>query len=70
MFTDSFLEDLVANSILGVGLVLVVCFRDFCKRVSHSDCVLDREHGLAIRLPTWRPQEVHDDDDDNVQQIT
>ena len=62
MITESFQEDLIANLILGAVLVGAACLRDFCKRVSHSDCVLDRENGLAIRLPTWRPRD--DDDDD------
>ena len=57
MLTDSFTEDLIANLILGIGLVTVACMRDFCKRGSHSDCVLDRESGLQIKLPTWRNSE-------------
>ena len=56
MLSESFTEDLVANMILGVALVGVACMRDFCRRVSHSDCVLDQENGWAIRWPTWRPE--------------
>ncbi len=52
--TTAFQSDLAANAVLfGVG-VLVVAFRDICKRISHSDCALD-EHGLRMKLPTWRP---------------
>ena len=57
MLSESFTEDLVANFILGVALDGVACMRDFCRRVSHSDCVLDKDRGLAIKLPTWRPRE-------------
>ena len=50
----AFQSDLAANAILfGVG-ILVVAFRDVCKRISHSDCAVD-EHGLRMKLPTWRP---------------
>ena len=55
MVSDTLLEDLLANAVLGIGIVLVVCCRDLCKRVAHSDCVYDAEHGgLRLRLPTWR----------------
>ena len=51
-------EDLVANAILGAGMVLFFCCRDLCKRVAHSECAYDTEHGgLKIRLPTWRAEE-------------
>ena len=51
-------EDLISNAILGIVLISVTCMRDFCKRVSHSDCAYD--NGLQIRLPTW-----HAKDDDS-----
>ena len=55
-------EDLVSNLLLGVGMVLYFAGRDLCKRIAHSDCQYDSEHGgLKIRLPTWRG----DDDDDS-----
>ena len=48
------MEDLLANAILGVALVLVTCTRDLCKRVSRSDCVYDpRDGGLRVKLPTF-----------------
>ena len=62
MLSESFTEDLVANMILGIALVGVACMRDFCKRVSHSDCVLDKERGLAIKLPTWRSRDDEEQD--------
>ena len=53
-------EDIVANALLGTGMVLYFCFRDFCKRVSHSDCVYDTENGLRLKLPTWREDAAED----------
>ena len=53
MLTDTFAEDLLSNLILGCGLVALVCLRDFCKRVSHSDCNVD-DNKINIKLPTWR----------------
>ena len=61
MITETLQEDLVSNGLLALVLVCVLCMRDFCKRVSHSDCSYDR--GLKIRLPTWRAQ---DDQPSNV----
>ena len=54
MISETLAEDLIANAALGVLLVAVVCLRDFCKRVSHSDCAYDK--GLKIKLPTWRAE--------------
>jgi len=52
----AFQSDMAANAILfGVG-VIVLAFRDICRRISHSDCAVD-EHGLRMKLPTWRGQE-------------
>ena len=52
--SETFMEDLLANAILGVALVLVTCTRDLCKRVSRSDCVYDpRDGGLRVKLPTF-----------------
>lgn len=60
MITDSFAEDLIANALLGVVLISVTCMRDFCIRVSHSDCAY--EDGLRIRLPTWHARSPDDDE--------
>ena len=49
-------EDLVSNSILGLGMVLFFCCRDLCKRVAHSDCYYDAQNGLKLKLPTWREE--------------
>ena len=58
----SFQSDLAANAILlGVGM-LVMTFRDICKRISHSDCAVD-EHGLRMKLPTWRGQDAENPQD-------
>ena len=51
--SDTFGEDLLANAILGTVMLMFVCARDFCKRVSRSDCVYDTEQGLRVKLPTW-----------------
>jgi len=52
--SQTFTEDLISNAILLVVGLGVVCLRDFCKRVSRSDCVFDSEAGgLKIKLPTW-----------------
>ena len=53
MPTDTFQEDLLSNAILGLVMLLFVCARDFCKRVSRSDCVYDTDTGLRVKLPTW-----------------
>ena len=45
-------EDLIANGVLAIGMIVVMCLRDFCKRVSHSDCRY--EDGLKFKLPTYR----------------
>ena len=53
--SGTFGEDLAANAVLGVAMVIFFCARDFCKRISHSDCAYDQEHGgLRIKLPTYR----------------
>ena len=53
--TPTMKEDLVSNALLGLGILLYYTLRDLCKRVSHSDCSYDNEHGgLKIKLPTWR----------------
>lgn len=58
MISDTLVEDLVSNAILLIVGVGVVCLRDFCKRVSQSDCIYDPEHGgLKIKLPTFRDPE-------------
>ena len=55
VLTETMTEDLVSNALLGLGMVLFFCCRDLCKRVAHSDCVYDAEHGgLRVKLPTWR----------------
>lgn len=54
MISETLAEDLIANSILGLSIVIVICMRDLCKRVSHSDCAYD--NGLKIKLPTWREE--------------
>jgi hypothetical protein len=53
-------EDIIANTLLGTGMILYFCFRDLCKRVSHSDCYYDAEHGLKMKLPTWREDTAED----------
>ena len=50
--SETFVEDIVANALLGIVLVAVSCARDLCKRVSQSDCVYDNG-GLKIKLPTF-----------------
>ena len=54
MPSETFQEDLLANAVLGLVMLLFVCARDFCKRVSRSDCVYDTGNGLHIKLPTFR----------------
>ena len=54
MSTSTFKEDLLSNAILALVMLIFICARDFCKRVSRSDCVYDTDSGLRIRLPTWR----------------
>ncbi len=51
---NSFEEDLVSNALLGLVLVALMAARDLCKRISHSDCAIDSEHGLMFKLPTFR----------------
>lgn len=64
--SDTFYEDLLANALLGAGMVVFIFCRDFCKRVSHSDCVYDNEQGgLKIKLPTWREPDC-DDTENNI----
>ena len=57
MLSETLKEDLMANALLGAILVGLACCKDLCKRISHSDCVLDRENGLSIKLPTWHADE-------------
>ena len=58
MISETMTEDLIANGLLGFLLIGVACMRDFCKRVSHSDCIYNSEEGgLKIKLPTWRSNE-------------
>ena len=52
--SETLQEDLLANAILGLVMLMFVCARDFCKRVSRSDCVYDTGNGLHIKLPTFR----------------
>ena len=52
---EAFKSDMAANSILFAIGLCVMAFRDICKRISHSDCAVD-EHGLRMKLPTWRPE--------------
>ena len=47
-------EDMISNALLGAGILLYYTLRDLCKRVSHSDCRYDNEHGITYKLPTWR----------------
>ena len=54
--SEAFQEDLIANAILGIAMLVFVCAKDLCKRVSRSDCVLDQENGLRIKLPTFRDE--------------
>ena len=54
MELTSLQEDLLANAVLGLAAVLLLACRDLCKRVAHSDCKMDAERGLVIKLPTWR----------------
>ena len=61
VLTETMIEDLVSNAVLGLGMVLVMCCRDLCKRVAHSDCIYDAENGgLRVKLPTWRENEDED----------
>ena len=55
--TDSFKEDLISNGVLALVGILILGLRDLCKRISHSHCRYDKEHGLDVRLPTWRSKE-------------
>ena len=60
MELTSLQEDLLANAVLGLAAVLLLACRDLCKRVAHSDCKMDAERGLVIKLPTWRDDEKAD----------
>ena len=64
MISETFSEDLIANAILGIILISVNCLRDFCKRVAHSDCAVDGENGLQIKLPTWHGSRSPSPDED------
>jgi hypothetical protein len=57
MELTSLQEDMIANAILGFAAVVLLACRDLCKRISHSDCKIDAERGLVIKLPTWRAEE-------------
>ena len=57
MELTSLQEDLLANAVLGLAAVLLLACRDLCKRIAHSDCKMDAEKGLVIKLPTWRDDE-------------
>ena len=52
MPSETFTEDLLANAVLGLAMLLFVCAKDLCKRVSRSDCLLDAD-GLRVKLPTF-----------------
>jgi hypothetical protein len=65
MELTSLQEDLIANAILGFAAVVLLACRDLCKRISHSDCKIDAEKGLILKLPTWRPGS----DDEKVQEL-
>ena len=52
MPSETFTEDLLANAVLGLAMVLFVLAKDLCKRVSRSDCLLDSD-GLRVKLPTF-----------------
>jgi hypothetical protein len=59
MELTTFQEDMISNAVLGFAAVVLLACRDLCKRVAHSDCRWDEEHGLIMKLPTWRaPDEV------------
>ena len=57
MELTTFQEDLISNAVLALLGLCVVGLRDLCKRVSHSHCRYDAEHGLDVRLPTWHDPE-------------
>ena len=61
MISETLQEDLIANAVLGIALLVLACTKDLCKRIAHSDCAYDK--GLKIRLPTWRAR---DDDDTEI----
>ena len=65
MISDSLSEDLLANAILGIVLIGVSCLKDFCKRVSHSDCAVDATNGLSIKLPTWHSSRSNSSEDND-----
>ena len=57
MELTTFQEDLISNAVLGLAAVVLLACRDLCKRIAHSDCKIDAERGLVIKLPTWRAEE-------------
>jgi hypothetical protein len=63
MELTTFQEDLISNAVLGLAAVVLLACRDLCKRIAHSDCRWDEEHGLVMKLPTWRA------DDDHVEEL-
>ena len=52
MPSETLQEDLLANALLGIAMLVFVCTKDLCKRVSRSDCLLDSD-GLRVKLPTF-----------------
>jgi hypothetical protein len=60
MELTSLQEDLLSNAILGLAAVILLACRDLCKRIAHSDCKIDAERGLVIKLPTWRAEAVEE----------
>ena len=62
VLSDTMIEDLVSNAVLALGMVVVMCCRDLCKRVAHSECLYDQaDGGLRVKLPTWRGDPENDD---------
>ena len=57
MELTSLQEDLLSNAVLGFAAVVLLACRDLCKRVAHSDCKIDAEKGLIMKLPTWRARD-------------
>ncbi len=57
MELTTFQEDLISNAVLGLAAVILLACRDLCKRIAHSDCKIDAERGLVMKLPTWRDDE-------------
>ena len=65
MELTTFQEDLISNAVLGLAAVVLLACRDLCKRIAHSDCKIDAEKGLVIKLPTWRAA----GDDEKVEEL-